>query len=55
MEHRAQKLAVQREAEPVSSEPQIFRNVRIYIDGYLNGTTDIEMRRIALNAGAEVL
>ncbi|KAG7449057.1 uncharacterized protein BT62DRAFT_963888 [Guyanagaster necrorhizus] len=52
-EARAQKLAQQREQG--RSESQILRNTRIYIDGYLSGTTDIEMKRIVTEAGGTVL
>ncbi|KAK0206379.1 hypothetical protein DFS33DRAFT_1314289 [Desarmillaria ectypa] len=52
-EARAQKLAQQREKG--CSESQILRNTRIYIDGYLSGTTDIEMKRIVTEAGGTIL
>ncbi|KAK0191125.1 hypothetical protein F5146DRAFT_1047170 [Armillaria mellea] len=47
-EARAQKLAQQREEGRSGS--QVLRNTCIYIDGYLSGTTDIEMKRIVTEA-----
>lgn len=35
--------------------PNVLRNVRAYIDGFLENTTDIEMKRIITQAGGEVL
>lgn len=32
-----------------------MRNVRIYINGYLEGTTDIEMKRIVTIAGGQIM
>ncbi|PBK72750.1 hypothetical protein ARMSODRAFT_1082141 [Armillaria solidipes] len=52
-ETRAQKLAQQREEGRSGS--QILRNTRIYIDGYLSGTTDIEMKRIVTEAGGSIV
>ncbi|TFK87078.1 hypothetical protein K466DRAFT_523106 [Polyporus arcularius HHB13444] len=34
---------------------QVLRNVRIYINGYLDNTTDIEMKRIVSLAGGQVM
>lgn len=50
METRSKKLANQL---PEKSD-KILRNVRVYIDGYLDNTTDIEMKRIVTIAGGEV-
>jgi hypothetical protein len=33
----------------------ILSNTRIYINGYLRGTTDIEMKRVITEAGGQVL
>jgi len=33
---------------------ETLSGVRVYIDGYLRGTTDIEMKRIVTSAGGEV-
>ncbi|KAL1747663.1 hypothetical protein HDZ31DRAFT_31339 [Schizophyllum fasciatum] len=54
LEDRAEKLAVQKgEAGP--TESTLLRGVRIYLNGYLRGTTDIEMKRVAARAGATTL
>lgn len=56
-EHRRKKLSEQKVAAAgnASSEPQVMRNVRVYINGYLSNTTDIEMKRIVVRAGGDVL
>ena len=33
----------------------VLSNTRIYINGYLRGTTDIEMKRVITEAGGQVL
>jgi len=33
----------------------IFQSVRIYLSGYLNGTTDIEMKRIIAEGGGQTV
>ncbi|KAF8272539.1 hypothetical protein EI94DRAFT_302066 [Lactarius quietus] len=48
---RNAKLRDQRE-EAMSS---VLSNTRIYINGYLRGTTDIEMKRVIAEAGGQVL
>jgi hypothetical protein len=35
--------------------PKIFRNVRVYINGFLDDTTDIEMKRIIIQYGGQVV
>lgn len=45
---RSRKLSLQRRDEISNG---ILGNVRVYIDGYLDGTTDIEMKRIIAQAG----
>jgi hypothetical protein len=54
-EDRERKLAVQRDAGPKGGEYQVLSNVRVYIDGFLENTTDIEMKRIVLRAGGQVV
>ncbi|KAG8218627.1 hypothetical protein J3R82DRAFT_4291 [Butyriboletus roseoflavus] len=49
---RSRKLSLQRRDEAPKG---VLSNVRIYIDGYLSGTTDIEMRRIIAQAGGTTL
>ncbi|KAF9247337.1 hypothetical protein BU15DRAFT_84852 [Melanogaster broomeanus] len=51
-EDRRRKLALQRKEEPTGG---VLSNVRVYIDGYLSGTTDIEMKRIIALAGGTTL
>ncbi|KIJ20288.1 hypothetical protein PAXINDRAFT_68307, partial [Paxillus involutus ATCC 200175] len=51
-EDRSRKLALQRKEEPTLS---VLSNVRVYIGGYLSGTTDIEMKRIVALAGGTTL
>ncbi|KAH9918216.1 uncharacterized protein BXZ73DRAFT_92273 [Epithele typhae] len=50
MKARDRKLA---EQLPETSS-QVLRGVRVYINGYLENTTDIEMKRIVALAGGEV-
>ncbi|KIY74126.1 hypothetical protein CYLTODRAFT_364485 [Cylindrobasidium torrendii FP15055 ss-10] len=59
-EQRTRKLAVQREDAATDTHthevvPQVLRHTRIYINGYLDGTTDIEMKRIVTEAGGQIL
>ncbi|THV08396.1 hypothetical protein K435DRAFT_771909 [Dendrothele bispora CBS 962.96] len=53
-EHRNEKLAQQQEG-PSAEVPQVMRNVKVYIDGFLSNTTDIEMKRVVSRAGGQVL
>ncbi|KAI0750656.1 hypothetical protein C8Q80DRAFT_522679 [Daedaleopsis nitida] len=48
---RHRKLAVQLPEK----ESQVLRGVKVYINGYLDNTTDIEMKRIVTLAGGQVL
>jgi len=52
-EDRNKKLHLQRNQEQSSSG--VLRSVRVYIGGYLSGTTDIEMKRIISLAGGTTL
>lgn len=54
-EDREHKLARQREANSSSNMPQIFHNVRVYINGFLDNTTDIEMKRIIMQCGGQIV
>ncbi|KAI0677124.1 hypothetical protein C8Q78DRAFT_1065749 [Trametes maxima] len=54
IEVRDKKLAQQLPEKPADGA-QVMRNVRIYINGYLDNTTDIEMKRIVTLAGGQVL
>jgi BRCT domain, a BRCA1 C-terminus domain len=51
MKIRSQKLKDQREEMVLG----ILKNTRIYINGYLRDTTDIEMKRIVTEAGGHVM
>ncbi|CDO71329.1 hypothetical protein BN946_scf184908.g87 [Trametes cinnabarina] len=51
---RTKKLADQLPEKPAEGV-QVLRNVRIYINGYLENTTDIEMKRIVTLAGGQML
>ncbi|KAF8897675.1 BRCT domain-containing protein [Infundibulicybe gibba] len=55
LKHRGEKLTNQR--EPIAANPgsRVLRNCRIYINGFLSDTTDIEMKRIVLEAGGQIL
>ncbi|KAI6105825.1 hypothetical protein F5141DRAFT_1126289 [Pisolithus sp. B1] len=48
---RNKKLAAQCKEEPTTG---VLRGVRVYISGYLSGTTDIEMKRIVALAGGSI-
>lgn len=51
MSARHRKLAKQL---PETSDTHVLRNVRVYINGYLDNTTDIEMKRIVTLAGGQI-
>ncbi|KAJ6515742.1 hypothetical protein C8R45DRAFT_1067260 [Mycena sanguinolenta] len=57
LRHCAQKIGVQRaEAKETGpQQPQVLVNVKCYISGYLENTTDMEMKRIIISAGGKVL
>lgn len=52
---RSKKLAEQLPVQPSAPEDNVLRGVRVYIDGYLANSTDIEMKRIVKLAGGQVL
>ena len=41
--------------QSASESPGVLHGVRVYINGYLDNTTDIEMKRIVTLAGGEIL
>ena len=47
---RVRKLA----AQLPETETHVLRGVRVYINGYLDNTTDIEMKRIVSLAGGQM-
>ncbi|KAI0921760.1 hypothetical protein AcW1_004354 [Taiwanofungus camphoratus] len=53
-ESRSEKLVQQLPDKPSGPEAAVLHNVRVYINGYLDGTTDIEMKRIVTLAGGQV-
>lgn len=56
LKERAVKLADQLDKpEATSSESKVLRNTRIHINGFLDDTTDIEMKRIVTLAGGEIV
>ncbi|KAJ3517978.1 hypothetical protein NLJ89_g159 [Agrocybe chaxingu] len=52
---RERKLSVQREAFSSRSGPSVFKDVKIYIDGYLESTTDIEIKRLVSEGGGQAV
>jgi hypothetical protein len=52
--HHNSKLSDQR-SERKETETKVLHGVRLYINGYLNDTTDIEMKRIVTMAGGQIL
>ncbi|KAF8161158.1 BRCT domain-containing protein [Crassisporium funariophilum] len=55
MNERKAKLSVQRESIRSSSELEILKGCRIYINGYLESTTDIELKRLVFQAGGQIV
>ena len=55
LEARGQKLAEQLPAHDSPPETDVLRGVRVYIDGYLANSTDIEMKRTVKLAGGDVM
>ncbi len=55
MELRGKKLRAQLPDTPSAREAKVLTGVRVYIDGYLEDTTDIEMKRIVTLNGGQVL
>ena len=57
-EERTRKLAEQVEVAKTASgsgNRTLLQGVKVYINGFLAGTTDIEMKRIVAEAGGVVL
>lgn len=53
LESRSSKLKEQLpERHPDATD--VLRGVRVYIDGYISVTTDIEMKKLVVLAGGEV-
>lgn len=49
------KTEVAPQEQACNMNTNVLRNVKAYIDGFLENTTDIEMKRIITEAGGEVL
>ena len=61
-ENRAKKIEHQQTAPRADSsssssaaQKRVLQNVRVYINGYLSDTTDIEMKRTVTLAGGTIL
>ncbi|OSX60183.1 hypothetical protein POSPLADRAFT_1058358 [Postia placenta MAD-698-R-SB12] len=54
-ESRSEKLAQQLPEKPSGRDAKVLSNVLVYINGYLDGTTDTEMKRIVTLAGGQIL
>ena len=52
---RSAKLRNQLPERLEGPEGNVLRGVRVYINGYLEDTTDIEMKRIVTLAGGQIL
>lgn len=55
LETRSKKLAEQLPEKSSTPEADVLRGVRVYIDGYLANSTDIEMKRIIKLAGGQAM
>lgn len=55
MASRSAKLRSQLPERLEGPEGNVLRGVRVYINGYLEDTTDIEMKRIVTLAGGQIL
>ncbi|KXN86405.1 DNA repair protein REV1 [Leucoagaricus sp. SymC.cos] len=53
LQDRERKLSAQR--NPSTNSNGILRSVRVYLSGYSDGTTDIEMKRIITEAGGQAV
>jgi len=53
MLYRTEKLSAQRET--TNRDAGILKDIKIYINGYLEFTTDIEMKRIIAQAGGQIV
>jgi hypothetical protein len=55
LKHRSTKLNEQQRVTQEQVEKRILANVRVYVDGYLRDTTDIELKRLVTLAGGRVV
>jgi hypothetical protein len=55
LKQRSAKLNEQKRVTQDQVGKRILANVRVYVDGYLKDTTDIELKRLVTLAGGEVV
>ena len=55
MSYREEKLQSQREVNNIDESNSIMKGVKIYVNGYLEGTTDIEIKKIVVQCGGQVV
>jgi NAD-dependent DNA ligase len=57
MSYREDKLQIQREADSSNGDDGnlILKGVKVYIDGYLEGTTDTEIKKVIVQCGGRVV
>lgn len=55
LQDRERRRVIQRAVPECRGEAQVLKNVRIYINGFLEDTTDIEMKAIVVRAGGQIL
>jgi len=54
-QENAQDIRPVKQEESAKGKGSVLSGVRVYINGYLAGTTDIEMKRIVAGAGGVTL
>ena len=56
MTYRQNKLQIQQEADTSNDDKSnILRGVKVYINGYLEGTTDIEIKKVVTQCGGQIV
>jgi hypothetical protein len=57
MSYREDKLQIQREADSSNGDDGnlILKGVKVYINGYLEGTTDTEIKKVIVQCGGRVV
>jgi hypothetical protein len=55
MRARAQKFAHQTAEGSMDDKSKVLRQVRVYVNGFLSNTTDIEMKRVVSGAGGQIV
>ena len=54
MSYRKDKLQIQRE-DNNSIGNELLKGVKVYINGYLEGTTDIEVKKVVVQSGGQIV